>query len=111
MIKVESIRDILAQYEKHGWNLRRVLLLPETRKTLADELVSLFGETEIILADIDAAWFTRPAANNREAWEIRHLSVRPFALFEAFEYDADQDHCQAVRKSLETRLRVQTSQN
>ena len=109
MIKAEQIQEILSQYKKHGWNLRRVLLCEETRKNLADSLEEIFGEAEITDAEIDAVWFSRPAKNEREAWELRHLSEVPFALFESFGNDEEEDFRIQTQKELETRLEDQAS--
>lgn len=109
MIKAEQIQEILLQYKKHGWNLRRVLLCGETRKKLADSLMDIFGEVEISEGKIDAVWFSRPAKNEREAWELRHLSEVPFALFESFGNDETEDVRIQTQKELETRLEDQAS--
>jgi len=90
MITENLVRDILSQYKKHGWNLRRVLLLPETKKKLFNSLEILFGDAEIVSSGINAAWFSRPSMKNRTAWELRHLSEIPFALFETFEENTDE---------------------
>lgn len=109
MITDEVVRDILAQYKKHGWNLSRVLLLPSTAEQLADSLGSLFGKTAIDIAEIDAAWFYRSSAKNRTAWEIRHLSVNPFALCETFEESIEDSELFESFGEMETRLREKTS--
>ncbi len=111
MIKANVIRDILAQYKKHGWNLRRVLLLPETKENLFDSLKTLFGEVPIEFAEINAAWFSRPSANKREAWELRHLSEVPFALFETFEENIDKDVLREKLSEMETNLKEKASKN
>lgn len=104
MINEEQMQEILSQYEKHGWNLRRVLLCDETRKNLADSLKELFGKAEIVESGIDAAWFSRPSKKEREAWEIRHLSENPLALIETFEKDETENFREETQKELETHL-------
>lgn len=104
MIKENLIRGILSQYKKHGWNLRRVLLLPETKEKLFASLELLFGENEIDFSEVNAAWFSRPSANKRVAWELRHLSEVPFALFETFEEDLDENELRESLSEMETRL-------
>lgn len=90
MISAEQIKEILAQYKKHGWNLRRVLLSARTKENLADALNSLFGETEIVSSETDAAWFSRASGKSGEAWELRRLSETPYALFEIFDVEDDE---------------------
>jgi hypothetical protein len=109
MINKNLIRDILSQYKKHGWNLRRVLLLPQTKKDIFDSLEMLFGESEIDFSEINAAWFSRPSANKREAWELRHLNEIPFALFETFEENIDKDVLREKLNEMETNLKEKTS--
>ncbi len=111
MISERQIKEILLQYERHGWNLCRVLLSAQTIEILADSLKTLFGETEIILFEFDAAWFSRPSPNNygNEAWELRRLSGTPFALVEVFEAEDDEAVREEARKEMETRLVGQAS--
>lgn len=111
MIKENLIREILAQYKKHGWNLRRVLLLPETKEKLFDSLELLFGESEIGFSEINAVWFSRASNNKRTAWELRHLSEVPFALCETFEESIDEDELLENLSEMETRLIERTSKN
>ena len=90
MIDARQIQAILAQYEKHGWILRRVLLCPATAESLADSLENLFGATPVVSGETDAVWFSRKSETGNEAWELRGLSQTPFALIEVFE-DADDE--------------------
>ena len=106
MIDERQIGEILAQYKKHGWNLRRVLLSASAKEKLS---VSLFGEVEIISSELDAAWFSRASPEGREAWELRSLSAAPFALVEVFEEDDEEEVREEARKEMETRLTEQTS--
>ena len=80
MIDSASISEILEVYAKHGWILRRVLLSASIRRSLSSDLIDLFGEASLHDSDLDAAWFSRATKNDGIAWEIRHLSVAPFAL-------------------------------
>lgn len=105
MIDAEQISEILAQYRKHGWNLRRVLLSDNTQKSLADSRQSLFGETEIINSETDAVWFSRVSEKSGEAWELRRLSATPFALFEVFDDEDDEVVREETRFEMEERIR------
>lgn len=107
MISVEQIMEILSQYKKHGWTLRRVLLSDELRVRAYNELVSLSDHkaVEFISSPVEAAWFSRPSKEG-EAWELRHLSTTPFALFEVFDEDDEEETREEARKEMETRLKV-----
>ena len=106
MIDERQIGEILAQYKKHGWNLRRVLLSASAKEKLP---ASLFGQAEIISSELDAAWFSRASPEGREAWELRSLSTAPFALVEVFEEDDEEEVREEARREMETRLTEQTS--
>jgi len=106
MVSPEQIEAILAQYEKHGWNLRRVLLSSETRENLPD---ALFGQTEIISSELNALWFSRASFEGRETWEIRLICAAPFALVEVFEADDAEDVRAQSREEMQTRLLEQAS--
>ena len=98
----ELIQEIIATYDRHGWELRRVLLRPETRAALAAEL---FGQAVMIESDFDALWFARSSHAGREAWELRLIAEVRYALFEAFEADESETDREEVRLEMENRMR------
>ena len=102
----ELFREIIAPYQRHGWNLRRVLLRPETRAALSEQLSELFPKAQLIEADFDALWFARPSHAGREAWELRYVAAQPYALFEAFEADEDEELREEARREMENQMRV-----
>jgi hypothetical protein len=97
----ELFREIIATYHKHGWELRRVLLRPETRAALA---AGLFGQAAIVEADFDALWFAR-SSHGREAWELRLIAELRYALCEAFEADESEPEREEARLEMENRMR------
>ncbi len=103
MISAVQIREIVRQYEKHGWTLRRVLLSPATRESLADALETVFGETPIHSVEIDALWFSRLSAGG-EAWELRRLSGSPFALVKVFDDKDDEAVRDQARHQIEKQM-------
>lgn len=105
MIDANEINEILATYEKYGWQLRRVLLTAELKKTVGE----MFAGVTVTNADIDAAWFSRPPQPGAIAWEIRHLSTAPYALLEHLD-ETDADFESALR-SVETRLSNAVTKN
>jgi hypothetical protein len=102
MDTLELIQEIIATYQRHGWELRRVLLRPETRTALAAEL---FGQAALSEADFDALWFARSSPAGREAWELRLIAELRYALFEAFEADESEADREEVRLEMENRMR------
>jgi hypothetical protein len=104
----DLIEEIADTYQKHGWQLRRALLRPETRAELQAKLGSdslpLEG-VEVEEAAVDGLWFSRRSHEEREAWELRLLAENPFALFEAFEKDETEEQREEMRREMEARLR------
>jgi hypothetical protein len=104
----DLIREIVNTYQQHGWELRRVLLRPETSTELtaqpASNSFSLDG-MQVEEALVDGLWFSRPSHEQREAWELRLLAENPFALFETFEVDESEEQREEVRREMEARLR------
>jgi hypothetical protein len=106
----ELFTEIIATYQRHGWELRRVLLRPETRADLNEREQGLFKDALLIAADFDALWFSRPSHAGREAWELRLVATQPYALFEAFEADEDEELREEARREMENRMRDQVAQ-
>ena len=107
MISAEQILEIIAQYAKHGWTLRRVLLSDDLRVRTYNELVTLSKDSpvEFVSSAVDAAWFSRPSKAG-EAWELRHLAATPFALFEVFDEEDEEETREEARKEIENRLKA-----
>ncbi|MFN2510953.1 MAG: hypothetical protein ABR568_05850 [Pyrinomonadaceae bacterium] len=95
----DHIREILATYQKHGWQLRRLLLVPETRAEVVDN-DSEFEGARVDDASVNALWFSRPSIGKREAWELRLISETPYALFETFEADELEEAREQVRQEM-----------
>jgi hypothetical protein len=99
-----AIEAIIAQYKKHGWELRRVLLTHSLRESLAPEKGQLFGSAEITSADLDAAWFSRTSLPGRETWELRHLGT-PYALDIFLDKDSGSNDNEELLRNTENRMR------
>lgn len=104
MKQVEILHEIIATYQQHGWQLRRVLLRSETRAALAAQQEA-FGNASIHDSEFDALWFSRPSHANREAWELRLIAEQPYALFEAFERDETEEDREEARLEMENKMR------
>ncbi len=102
--------EIIANYRRHGWELRRVLLTPEARDGLNESSPGLFKDALLVDSDFDALWFSRPSHAGREAWELRQVAAQPYALFEAFETDEDEELREEARREMENRMRDQVAQ-
>ena len=75
-----DVAEIIGQYERHGWKLRRVLLSPDLAASLDR---ALFGDAEIAhAAEGSGLWFSRRSQPGHEAWELRRISAAPFAIVE-----------------------------
>jgi hypothetical protein len=100
----DLIREILATYQKHGWQLRRVLLVPESRAMVVDREELMFEGVRVDDANVDALWFSRPSSGRREAWELRLIAETPYALFETFEAGEPEEAHEEVRREMEARM-------
>ena len=109
-MSAELCKEIIATYQRHGWNLKRVLLKPLTRNDLNERTAELFNEARLIEAELDALWFARPSHGNREAWELRLVAEQPYALFAAFESDETEEDREEVRLEMEHQMRGQMSE-
>ena len=105
MNQLERIGEIIAAYRKHEWQLKRVLLRPETHGELAAAPIpNLWANVIVREAAVDALWFARPSHAGREAWELRLVAEPPYALFETFEADEAEEDREEVRREMEARL-------
>ncbi len=109
MEQLARFHETLATYRHHDWQLAQVLMSPAT---LAQHSAGAepsatppFGGVAVRPAQFDALWFTRPSAGGREAWELRLINDAPYALFELFEPDEDEEDRADVRREMEARLR------
>ena len=104
MNQKDLISEILATYQKHGWQLRRLLLLPETRAEVINRDELTFAGARVVEANVDAMWFSRPSFGKREAWELRLIAETPYALFETFEAEGPEEAHEKVRQEMEARM-------
>ena len=104
MTTPELIQEIIATYQRHGWQLRRVLLRPETRAAVPVP-AEIFASASIQESELDALWFARASKGGREAWELRLIAEQQYALFEAFEADESEEDREEVRREMENRMR------
>jgi hypothetical protein len=92
MIDANAVPEIIKQYEKHGWTLRRALLSEEGRNAVGDSL----GDIDISPSDLDALWFSRRSNPDSEAWELRRLAGLPFALVAVVSSDASSEEVEST---------------
>lgn len=125
MDQLEKFLATLDTYRKHGWQLARALMTPQTLEALrrtqteateqdaqphadaqadAHDAPLTFEDAQVFESDFDAMWFRRASAEGREAWELR-LAAEPYAFFELFEPDEAEEDREDVRRELEARMR------
>lgn len=102
---MQKFAEIIGNYRRHNWTLRRVLLRKETRAALDDETLKIFEAAVVEESEVDALWFSRPSHAGREAWELRLVAETPYALFETFEPDEAEEEREELRREMEARLR------
>ena len=104
MNQMDRIQELLIVYQKHGWEMKRLLICPETRDELVKDEMSFAG-IRVEDSSLDALWFSRPSHYNREAWELRLVAESNYALFETFEVDESEEAREDVRREMEARMR------
>ena len=104
MIDPATVGEILAQYKKHGWVLRRALLSDEGKVQLAKAL----GSVEITISDFDALWFSRKSKPESEAWELRRLTNLPYALVAVVRADAGTEELESTLAQVADEMRAKT---
>jgi hypothetical protein len=105
MKKADLFAELLATYQRHGWNLRAALLRPETLVELREAGGDVLQSVTVKDSTVDAMWLSRPSHHGREAWELRLLSETQYALFETFEADETEEQREEMRQEMEARLR------
>jgi len=105
MKKAELLIELVATYQKHGWELKGALMRPDTRRELSVHEAVMLESLDIKEDILDALWFSRPSHQGREAWELRLLSETQYALFENFEVDETEEQRIEMRQEMEARLK------
>lgn len=111
MIDGSFVGELIAQYEKHGWKLRRVLLSDRMRESLAGT-IGVFADADIVVAEIDALWFSRKSREDIETWELRHLSKAAYAIVTSVAATAESNEIdEALDKAEATMLAKVSARN
>ena len=99
-----TVGEIVKQYEKHGWTLRRALLSDESRVVLSDSLAGIDVES----SDLEALWFSRRSKPESESWELRRLTGSPFALVAVVPSSASEDELESTLAQIADDMRERT---
>ena len=99
-----TVGEIVKQYEKHGWTLRRALLSDQSQVVLSDTLAGI----DIALSDLEALWFSRRSKPESESWELRRLTGSPFALVAVVPSNASEDELESTLAQIADDMRERT---
>ena len=99
--------QIIAMYERHGWQFYGAILTDDYR----DEFERAFPTALVESGPIDALWFSRASHGHRQAWELRLLAETPYALFETLAEDADEGSRDSVRAEMVKRMSERQGMN
>ena len=99
MVNDELLRQVIDQYRRHGWTLRRVLL-----KDPAAAPQAAFDGIVPVRSMIDGLWFSRRSRPDAEAWELRRVSGSPFALIALLADGTPPAECEEILGSVEERM-------
>lgn len=104
MSQLERFKETITSYQKHGWKMCRVLMCEQTSRELNGSSEGQFEDVVPEPSQVDAIWFTRPSHAGREAWELRLIDDTPYALFETFEKDCDEEVREETLREMQVRL-------
>lgn len=90
-MNAETVRALIDQYAKHGWQLRKAVLASDTNRAIIRLFRSEYPAIDIKNDEQSALWFSRRSLPDREAWELRRLSETPFALVTVIEDSLDPE--------------------
>jgi hypothetical protein len=90
---------IIATYERHGWRARRAL----TAAAKAEWEAHLDLPTSEFRG-FDAIWFSRRSRPDAEAWELRLIGGRTFALVVVLPDTFDDEEREAALLDVEDRM-------
>ena len=105
MNQIDRFAEIIKTYQRHGWQLRRLLVSAQSRALIGNQSETLFAGAGVRESEFDAAWFARASHGDREAWELRLVAETPYALFEVFAADESEEQREEVRREMEARMR------
>lgn len=100
MIDPDSIVAVVEQYQRFGWQLRRISVTDGSHVSL---LRQKFDEALIQPGNSDAAWFSRTNRGS-ETWELRRLSGVPFALVRVIDADLPIDERDEILRAVELQM-------
>lgn len=98
------VGEIIKQYEKHGWTLRRALLSDDSRPALSGTLADI----EVVSSDLEALWFSRRSKEESESWELRRLTGSPFALVAVIPSNASEEELESTLAQVADDMRERT---
>ena len=104
MIDPATVGEVIKQYEKHGWILRRALLSNDAGNALS----ALLGPIEMVSSDLEALWFSRQSKSGSESWELRRLSALPFALVAVIPSVASEEEREEILEQVVDDMRART---
>lgn len=99
---IEQLLEIVRQYERHEWKLRRALIARSA--DIADTLAADFPDVEIVESDAAALWFSRRSIPEHESWEIRRVDPPAYALVEVIPDNIPQEAKEDLLRQTERRL-------
>lgn len=100
----DSVKAIIAEYVKHGWKLRRVLLSRISQDSLFGDLREILAAADFVESVHAGLWFSRRSQADREAWELRRLSGSPYALVTSIDDEMSEIERETTLKETEIRM-------
>lgn len=99
-----DLTELVIQYEKHGWRLRRIVSTDALGPDILREIEAFGDGIDVGLSVVDGAWFSRRSGGRSETWELRHLGGSPFAMLARIEHDAGPETIREIRRTIEEKM-------
>lgn len=100
---IDQIEAIVDQYQKHDWQLRRILL-PLEEVEIAAQVSLEYQDVDVVESVEAAIWFSRRSIPDNESWELRRIAPPAYALVEVLPDDLPQDAKDELLKQTELRM-------
>ncbi|QYO67937.1 hypothetical protein [Leptolyngbya sp. 7M] len=103
-----DLTELVIQYEKHGWRLRRIVSTDTLGPDILREIEAFGDDIYVSLSVVDGAWFSRRSGERSETWELRRLGGSPLAMLARIEPHSDPGGIEKILREIEEKMSHKT---
>ncbi len=111
MTDPSALSSVIAQYHKHGWELKHCIARAASFEKLKAECGEAGHNVPIENGPVDGVWFARRSMPDRISWELRRLTEPPFALLTIMPDTFTDQQKVAALKEIEVRMAASESRD